>query len=97
MNTVSERYEIKQEGFDVIVYANTLNEAATKALNALESKVEGHDAPITITDRRARKGKPSAFTATLCTGAAHSNPFIDHCGVCMPFWGVVIRPKESNE
>jgi len=22
-----------------------------------------------------------------CTGEAHSNPFIDHCGVCMPHWG----------
>ena len=22
-----------------------------------------------------------------CSGEAHSNPFIDHCGVCMPHWG----------
>lgn len=22
-----------------------------------------------------------------CTGEAHSNPYIDHCGVCMPHWG----------
>jgi hypothetical protein len=22
-----------------------------------------------------------------CNGEAHSNPHIDHCGVCMPFWG----------
>ena len=21
-----------------------------------------------------------------CTGDAHKNPFIDHCGVCSPFW-----------
>src|SRR5262245_24888686 len=25
-----------------------------------------------------------------CTGAAHSNPNIDHCGVCSPRWGVVM-------
>lgn len=22
-----------------------------------------------------------------CNGEAHSNPHIDHCGVCMPWWG----------
>lgn len=22
-----------------------------------------------------------------CNGEAHSNPHIDHCGVCMPYWG----------
>ena len=22
-----------------------------------------------------------------CTGEAHSNPYIDHYGVCMPHWG----------
>lgn len=22
-----------------------------------------------------------------CTGEAHSNPHIDHCWVCMPYWG----------
>lgn len=24
---------------------------------------------------------------TRCTGEAHSNPYIDHCPVCMPGWG----------
>ena len=23
----------------------------------------------------------------VCNGDAHSNPHIDHCGVCMPHWG----------
>jgi len=23
----------------------------------------------------------------VCTGEAHGNPWIDHCGVCMPWWG----------
>jgi|MudIll2142460700_1097286.scaffolds.fasta_scaffold2708611_2 hypothetical protein len=22
-----------------------------------------------------------------CTGEAHSNPYIDHCFVCIPWWG----------
>ena len=25
----------------------------------------------------------------VCTGEAHSNAFIDNCGVCMPRWGFV--------
>lgn len=27
-----------------------------------------------------------------CDGAAHSNPWIDNCGICAPFWGKVL-PK----
>lgn len=26
-----------------------------------------------------------------CSGEAHSNPYIDNCGVCMPHWGSVHR------
>jgi|SRR5579883_2316055 hypothetical protein len=26
-----------------------------------------------------------------CNGDAHSNPFIDNCGVCMPDWGIVAK------
>lgn len=22
-----------------------------------------------------------------CIGEAHQNPYIDHCEICMPFWG----------
>jgi hypothetical protein len=29
---------------------------------------------------------------TKCTGEAHSNPFIDNCGICMPRWGVCGNP-----
>jgi hypothetical protein len=29
-----------------------------------------------------------------CTGAAHSNVYIDNCGVCAPRWGVVMVPRE---
>ena len=27
-----------------------------------------------------------------CTGAAHSNIYIDNCAMCMPRWGVVEIP-----
>ena len=32
-----------------------------------------------------------------CTGEAHSNPFIDNCWTCMPFWGSypVAVPKDQ--
>ncbi len=34
---------------------------------------------------------PDPFVAipipTKCKGAAHSNPLIDHCSLCMPSWG----------
>ncbi len=31
------------------------------------------------------------FTGKMipCPGEAHDNAFIDHCGVCMPRWGVI--------
>lgn len=32
-----------------------------------------------------------------CPGEAHSNPFIDNCGVCMPRWGLVEVLKPSLE
>lgn len=32
-----------------------------------------------------------------CNGEAHRNPYIDNCGVCMPYWGVypVAVPKDA--
>lgn len=27
-----------------------------------------------------------------CGGEAHSNPHVDHCGVCSPNWGTVQTP-----
>ena len=32
-----------------------------------------------------------------CTGEAHSNPWIDHCGVCAPRWGLVETEKAKQE
>lgn len=28
---------------------------------------------------------------TPCPGEAHSNFNVDHCGVCMPHWGIIHR------
>jgi hypothetical protein len=39
----------------------------------------------------AHKRKPVRTIETPCTGDAHKNPHIDHCMVCMPRWGVVVR------
>jgi len=30
-----------------------------------------------------------------CNGEAHSNAYIDHCGVCLPGWGWVRAPSEA--
>ncbi len=32
------------------------------------------------------------LVAIKCSGEAHSNPFIDNCGLCAPRWGVRIYP-----
>lgn len=29
-----------------------------------------------------------------CPGEAHSNPYIDNCGVCAPKWGEIEIPAE---
>lgn len=31
----------------------------------------------------------AAGMLVACPGEAHSNAFIDNCGVCMPRWGVI--------
>lgn len=36
------------------------------------------------------------YTVCVCPGAAHSNAFIDYCGLCMPFWGVIVLPAEFS-
>jgi len=32
-----------------------------------------------------------------CYGEAHSNPFIDHCAVCMPHWGWLQSPRPNKD
>ncbi len=36
-----------------------------------------------LDDAEARATKP-------CCGEAHTNPHIDNCGICAPFWGKVL-------
>ena len=31
------------------------------------------------------------FRLERCTGEAHSNAYVDHCGICAPLWGKVWR------
>ena len=31
----------------------------------------------------------TAAVIVKCTGAAHSNPHIDNCMVCLPYWGEI--------
>jgi hypothetical protein len=85
------RYEITQEGFEDSLFSNDYKGAVEAAENMFRS---GEGKTVTIHDKRAHKGKPKSYKATVCTGEAHSNPFIDHCWVCMPNWGVVVTPLE---
>lgn len=38
------------------------------------------------------KAVREGFVLVPCTGAAHSNPHIDNCGICAPRWGWVEVP-----
>lgn len=42
--------------------------------------------------------KTHRLVEVKCTGEAHDNPFIDHCGICMPHWGKypVAIPKDRE-
>jgi hypothetical protein len=88
------RYEITQEGFEETLYSNDFEAAVEGAQNMLHT---GEGNAVTIHDKRARKGKPKTYKATVCTGAAHSNPFIDYCGICMPHWEIVVTPLEVKQ
>lgn len=88
--TTQYRYEVGCDDYGVITHARTMQEAKQYAQNWLErEKIEPY-----IYDRMAHKNKPKLYTVKACTGAAHSNPLIDNCGVCMPDWGIVVRPAE---
>lgn len=34
--------------------------------------------------------------AVPCPGEAHQNPLIDHCGLCTPLWGHVVRNQDPT-
>lgn len=90
--TATFRYEVGANGIGVIDHARTMDQAKAIAQNYIEKE----NKPAYIFDRMARKTKPNLFQITKCNGAAHSNPLIDHCGVCMPNWGIVVMPLERK-
>lgn len=90
--TATYRYEVSSEGYGVIEHVKNFDEAKTVAQNWIERE----KTPVTIFDRMAHKDKPNLYDVTECTGAAHSNAFIDHCGVCMPNWGIVVKAREAR-
>lgn len=63
------------------------------------------DAPDSVVDgnsrcdcacHKAREPRPPrpGFRLVECTGAAHSNPFIDNCLTCAPRWGWIEIPLQ---
>jgi hypothetical protein len=88
--TTTYRFEVSSPGYGVIEHVPNFQEAVTIAQNWIERE----KMPVEIFDRLARKGKPQLWDVHKCTGEAHSNPWIDHCPVCMPRWGVVVKVLE---
>ncbi len=87
----SERYEISNPERGIIGHATSKEEA----VNIAQNWIEKEKLPAVIRDSKARKNKPSLFDVRICTGEAHSNPWIDNCGVCMPYWGVTVRARQG--
>lgn len=70
------------------VAAPTLEQAIDKAALMIFANA---GAEIYIYDRMARKGTRRHLRKVIrCTGEAHSNGHIDHCAMCMPYWGVIV-------
>jgi len=94
MKPIPPRYKLTQtehiDGFE----ADKFKQAVELAERMLET---GHNRAVTITDTRAHKNKPRQYRVTVCDGSAHANPYIDHCGVCMPRWGIVVKAVEPNK
>lgn len=36
------------------------------------------------------------YTVFPCPGEAHSNAFIDNCGLCAPLWGEIVLPARFS-
>lgn len=85
------RYKIDQDGYADSLYSDTFKDAKDAAYRLIESD---KNATVKIHDRRARVGKPETYSVQKCTGEAHSNPYIDHCMVCAPEWGIVVSITE---
>jgi hypothetical protein len=88
MTKITEtRFEVSGESYGVLKHVKDFDTAVTVARHWIDEQ----KTPAQIFDRMARKGKPDTWRVTHCTGEAHSNPWIDHCSVCMPRWGVVVK------
>jgi hypothetical protein len=47
---------------------------------------------VTLDDgRRIALAQPEAIGEEPCPGEAHTNAWIDNCGLCAPRWGVVTK------
>lgn len=59
--------------------------------------MNSNTAPETLTARAAKPSKAIRFTWQPCTGAAHSEAYIDHCGLCLNHrWGFLARPAPES-
>lgn len=38
-------------------------------------------------DKKTIMSSKGNVKMVTCTGEAHSNPFINHCTTCLPYWG----------
>lgn len=90
--TTQYRYEVGSEGYGVIDHTRTFKEAVTLAQNWIERE----KSPAYIFDRMAHSDKPKLYDVRKCDGEAHSNPWIDHCFECAPYWGVNVRAKSRT-
>jgi len=56
----------------------------------LEEGYHSKDRPVDVANRlRTILASAGLSVPRVCNGEAHSNPHVDHCGVCMPNWGWV--------
>jgi hypothetical protein len=90
--TTEYRFEVSNKEYGAIEHVPTFLEAVRVACNWIERE----KTPVMIFDRMAHEGRTELYNVTQCTGEAHSNPYIDHCGVCAPFWGVVVKCERSR-
>lgn len=92
--TTDFRYEVSSQVIGVIDHTKTRAQAETAAQNFIEREP---GKTVEIYDRMARSGQPELWEVKACTGAAHSNPMIDHCAVCMPRWGITLTVKRVRQ
>lgn len=63
-----------------------LTEGMKRAIKVVLAKQHG---PAKLPCEMLYRGK--AYVLVACCGEAHSNPYIDHCALCMPLWGICVE------